>query len=189
MADKHLCVAIYENTDLAEEAFTRLKSEGSTMDLLSFVGRDEWKCMLASRNAGDRFVYRGARGPFWARLWSGLNGWGVFWIFENGPMLVAGPLVRTIVANQEEGDGVQPATLFESAFAGIGIPCESLVEYERALMHDQVLIFVQGTLNEIYLAQDILNKTKPINHTIHHNGSMTMKSSCQNGIKESQSEI
>ena len=169
MADKHLCVAIYETHDQADEAFSRLQTEGSGMDLLSFVGRDYWKDMVGSRNAGERFMYRGNLGHFWERLWSILRGWGVFWFFENGPVLVAGPLVRTIVATQEEGNGNHHTSGFEAALSGIGIPQESLVQYEKALMNNQILVFIQGTLNEINHAQDILNETRAINHTIHHN--------------------
>lgn len=168
MADKHLCVAIYITRDQADEAFARLRVEGSDMTLLSFMGRDTWKDMMGSRNAGEYFLYRGNQGPFWERLWSSLRGWGVFWFFEDGPALVAGPLVRTIIATQEESHGNGHHSGFEAALSGIGIPKESLVEYEKALMNDQILVFVQGTLDEINHAQAILNETKAINHTIHH---------------------
>jgi hypothetical protein len=169
MADKHLCVAIYITHDQADEAFSRLQAEGADLDLLSFVGRDYWKDMVGSRNAGERFLYRGNLGPFWERLWSILRSWGVFWFFEDGPVLVAGPLVRTIIATQEESSGDGHASGFEAALSGIGIPQESLVQYEKALMNNQILVFIQGTLHEIDHAQSILNETKAINHTIHHN--------------------
>ena len=169
MADKHLCVAIYMTQDQADEAFSRLRVEGSDMDLLSFVGRDTWKNMMGSRNAGERFLYRGNQGPFWERLWAELRGWGVFWLFEDGPLLVAGPLVRTMIATQEQTDGNHHASGFAAALAGIGIPPESLVQYEKALLSNQILVFVQGTLDEINHAQAILDETKAINHTIHHN--------------------
>lgn len=168
MANKHICAAIYATLDQADEAFSRLRVEGSDMSLLSFVGRDYWPEMLGSRNAGERFLYRGAQGPFWERLWSSLRGWGVFWFFVDGPVLVAGPLARTIIATQGEGDGDHLASRFEAGLAGIGIPKESLVQYEKALENNQVLVFVQGTLHEINQAQAILNETKAINHTIHH---------------------
>jgi len=168
MADKHLCVAIYMTPDQADEAFSRLKAEGFGMDLLSFVGRDYWKDMKGSRNAGERFLYRGNLGPFWERLWSHLRGWGVFWFFENGPVLVAGPLARTIIATQEEGNGDHHTSGFEAGLSGIGIPKDSLIEYEKALMNNQILVFVRGTLSEINHAEDVLNETRAINHTIHH---------------------
>jgi hypothetical protein len=169
MADQHLCVAIYATHDQADEAFSRLQAEGCDLDLLSFVGRDYWKDMVGSRNAGERFLYRGNLGPFWERLWSILRGWGVFWFFESGPVLVAGPLVRSIVATQEQGNGDHHTSGFETGLSGIGIPQDSLVEYEKALMKNQILVFIQGTLNEIKCVQNILNETKAINHTIHHN--------------------
>ena len=170
MADTHMCVAIYMTHDQADEAFSRLQAERTDMGLISFVGRDYWKDMIGSRNTGNRFLFRGSRGPFWERLWSILRGWGVFWFFENGPVLVAGPLVRSIVATQEAGNGDQPAiSTFEAGLSGIGIPKESIVEYEKALMQDDVLVFIQGTLNELNHTQSILNQTKVINHTIHHN--------------------
>lgn len=169
MADKHICVAIYATHDQADEAFSRLQAEGSDMSVLSFVGRDYWKNMVGSRNAGERFVYRGILGAFWERMWSVLRGWGVFWFFENGPVLVAGPLVRTIIATQEEGNGNGHAHSFNEGLSGIGIPEESLTEYEKALMNNQILVFIQGTLAEIRHAQDILEETRAINHTVHHN--------------------
>jgi hypothetical protein len=170
MADKHICVAIYANHNQADEAFSRLQTEGTDMDLLSFVGRDYWKDMVGSRNSGEHFTYQGCLAPFWQRLWSTLRGWGVFWLFENGPVLVAGPLVRTIVATQEEGNGNGSghANAFEAGLSGIGIPKESLFEYEKALLSNQILVFIQGTLHEINRVQGILNETKAINHTIHH---------------------
>lgn len=169
MADKHTCISIYKTYDQADEAFSRLQAERFDMDLLSFMGRDYWKSMVGSRNAGGRFLYRGNFGPFWERLWSILHGWGVFWFFEDGPVLVAGPLVRTIIATQEESNGDGHASGFEASLSGVGIPQESLVQYEKVLVHDQILVFTQGTLNEISHAQDILEETKAINHTIHHN--------------------
>src|SRR5688572_7622151 len=149
MADKHICVAIYKTSNQADEAFARLRVESFSMNLLSFMGRDYWKNMLGSRNAGERFIYRGSQGPFWKRLWSLLPGWGVFWFFEDGPVLVAGPLVRSILATQEQSPTESQATGFQAGLSGIGIPEESLIEYEQALMSDKILVFVQGTLDEI----------------------------------------
>ena len=39
-------------------------------------------------------------------------------------------------------------------------------------MNNQILVFVQGTLDEINHAQGILNETKAIDHTIHHNSAV-----------------
>lgn len=168
MAEQHLCVAIYGSPDQADEAFARLRTEGSNMSKLSFVGRDYWSAMIGSRHAGERFLYLGVLGPFWQRLWAGMGRWGVFWFFDDGPVLVAGSLVRSIIATQEEGRGDTTTSLFARGLAGTGIPPLDLAEYEQALIDNRILVFIQGTLAEIEVAQGILNQTKAINHTIHH---------------------
>jgi len=49
------------------------------------------------------------------------------------------------------------------------MPNDSLFKYEKTLMNNQMPVFTQGVLNEINPAQDSLNQTTAINHTIHHN--------------------
>jgi hypothetical protein len=180
MADKHICVAIYMTHDQADEAFSRLQAKDFNLELLSFVGRDSWEDMIGSRQSGRRFVHAGTHGPFWERLWSILPGWGVFWMLESGPVLVAGPLARTIMATQDDGDGHHDGdgyhdgdghhdgSRFVRALSRTHIPEDSTVAYEKALMKDQILVFIEGTLDDINVVQGLLNETKAINHTVHH---------------------
>jgi len=172
MADKHICVAIYTTHAQADEAFSRLEVAGFGMHLLSFAGRDYWANMVGSHHAGDRFVYCGGSKPFWERLWANLNVWGVFCFFENGPLLVAGSLVRTIVRADGNGNGNKHGDPHLSGFvaglSGIGIQRDSLLVYEKALLNDQILLFVFGSIEEVDHAQRLLNETKAINHTLHH---------------------
>jgi hypothetical protein len=168
MAEEQLCVAIYKTHDQADEAFSRLKVRGFNTDLLSFVGRDSWADMVGSRHAGKHFIHKGSHGPFWQRLWSLLPGWGVFWFFESGPVLVAGPMARTIVAAQEEGNGASPSSRFVEGLSATGIPMDSVLKYEASLMNNQILVFIEGSLADIRVAQGILNETNAINHTVYH---------------------
>lgn len=168
MSNRQWCVAIYQTHDQADEAFSRLQVMGFGTNHLSFIARDYWKDMVGSRNSGKRFSYRGVHGPFWERLWSVLEGWGVFWFFEDGPVLVAGSLALTIVATQELGDKSINTGKFESGLSGIGIPPGSLIVYEKALRAGQILVFIEGVISEIYKAQEILNETRSMNHTIYH---------------------
>jgi hypothetical protein len=168
MADKNVCVAIYATPALADEAFSRLQSADFGNEHLSFVGRDYWTDMVGSRSTTERFRYRGARGAFWERLWTLLSGWGVFCLYENGPLLVAGPLVRTILAAQDAEGVDRPADGFESGLHGLGIPDESIAQYKKALTNNGVLLFVLGSAEEIDRAQHIVSETKATNHTLHH---------------------
>lgn len=168
MADKHICVAIYMSHDQADEAFSRLQAKGFNMELLSFVGRDSWEDMIGSRQSGRRFVHEGTHGPFWERLWSILPGWGVFWMFEDGPVLVAGPLARTMMATQDDEDGLPGESRFVHALSRTHIPDESTIAYEQSLMKNQILVFIEGMLDDINSVQRLLNETNAINHTVHH---------------------
>jgi hypothetical protein len=175
MSDKHLCVAIYLTHDQADEAFSRLQANDLNMDLLSFVGRDYWNGMLGSRNSGRRFSHKGIHGPFWERLWSILPGWGAFWIFEDGPMLVAGPLARAIIASQDDTDGDHRASRFVECLSPTGIPESNIRVYEEELKKGRILVFIAGTVEDIDKAQAILNQTSVVNHTVHHGADVRME--------------
>lgn len=168
MTSKHTCVAIYLKPALAEEALSRLQSAGFDASQLSFVGRDTWANAAGSYNTENGFMYCGTLGPFWRRLWSVLLGRGIFWSYANGPMLVAGPLVGMIASAQEDARCDTGVDGFASGLSGIGIPEESIAQYEEALQNDRILLFVLGTLDDVNRADFILNETEEINHTLHH---------------------
>lgn len=170
MTDKHICAAIYPTPEVAEKAFAKLQSANFGAEHLSFVGRDYWSDMVGSRSTTERFKHRGARGAYWENLWSLLSGWGVFCLYENGPLLVAGPLARTIQAAQDAEGIDRPADGFESGLHNIGVPEDSIARYEKALLSDRILLFVLGSLTEIECAQGIIAGTGALNHSLHHDG-------------------
>ena len=172
MAERHICFAIYTSHAQADEAFSRLEVEGFNMDLLSVVSRDYWIHMTGSFQSNGSFAHRGKAGAFWDRLWAKLPGWGVFYYFETGPMLVAGLLANTLTANLGQ-DGKRKSTGqdvddLQVGLLGIGIPADSVRQYHAALLSDQVLLFVFGAFPDVDHAQRLLNETKAINHTLHH---------------------
>jgi len=166
MSDKHLCVAIYLAHTQADEALSRLQFAGFGMNHLSIAGLDTWANAVGSYSTGNQSRYRGPLGLFWEKLWSLLRGRGVFCFDKNGPMLIAGPLVRVMVEAHDQ-DSVN-GNGFESGLSSLGIPGESVAQYAKALLKNQVLLFISGALQEVNRARDILNETKAINHTLHH---------------------
>ncbi len=166
MTYKHLCVAIYLAPTQADEALSRLQFAGFGTSHLSFAGHDTWANALGSYATGDQSRYCGPLGLFWEKLWSILLGRGVFCSNKEGPMLIAGPLVRTVVAAQDQGS--VNGNGFETGLSSLGIPGESIAQYKKALMNNHILLFVSGALEEVNRARDILNETKAINHTLHH---------------------
>ena len=95
-------------------------------------------------------------------MWAILPGRGAYWFFDDGPLLVAGVLVKAFATAPEEiGD-------LGSAIAVIGIPEQSAPAYADELTEGRFLLVAQGTLEAADHAQQLLSATEATNHTIHH---------------------
>jgi hypothetical protein len=166
MMNTHLCVAIYLTHTQADEALSRLQIAGFGMNHLSFAGRDTWSNAVGSYATGERSKYCGPQGDFWEKLWAILAGRGVFCSDQEGPTLIAGPLVQTILTALKQEFPIEYG--FKTGLSTLDIPDESVVEYDKALNNHQILLFLSGDLEEVNRARGVLYETKAINHTLHH---------------------
>ena len=80
-----------------------------------------------------------------------------------GPVLVAGPVVAWIVGALEGAAVVGGLSAIGAGLYGMGIPKDSVVQYELALKTDKFLLMVHGTASEVEKAKDIIEGTKPAN--------------------------
>jgi hypothetical protein len=163
MSGNNIVIAVYGTHTAAEQAVKELQGSGFDMKKLSIVGRNPHaeEHVVGFYNAGDRMKSWGKTGAFWGGLWGMLFGAAFFAIPGIGPVLVAGPLVAWIVGALEGavivgGMGAVGAGLFS-----IGVPKDSVLEYEVALKTDQFLLMVHGTGDEAARAREILKSTHP----------------------------
>jgi uncharacterized membrane protein len=170
-SDQNAVVAIYSTHTGAEEAVKQLQHAGVDMRTLSIVSKDVHpdEHVVGYYNNGDRMMYWGKAGAFWGGFWGLLFGAAMFAIPGIGPVLVAGPLVASIVAALEGavvfgGFGALGAGLY-----GIGIPKDSVLQYELALKTDHFLLTVHGTPEQVEKARDIIAGTLPVRVTVHSN--------------------
>jgi hypothetical protein len=84
-----------------------------------------------------------------------------------GPVLMAGPVVAWIVGALEGAVVVGGLSAVGAGLYGMGIPKDSVVEYEVALKTDKFLLMVHGSASEVEKARDILQSTRPISVTMH----------------------
>ena len=97
----------------------------------------------------------GKRGACWGGLWGLL--WSGFFIIPGlGPLLVFGPLVSWIIGALEGAVMVGGLSALGAALYSLGIPKDSIVEYETALKSDQFLVMAYGTGEEAAQAQRLL---------------------------------
>jgi uncharacterized membrane protein len=168
MSETNSVVAIYGTHAQAEEAVKELQKSGFDMKKLSIVGKDYHtdESVVGYYNTGDRMKYWGKQGAFWGGLWGMLFG-ALFIIPGLGPILVAGPLVAWIVGALEGAVVIGGLSALGAGLYSIGIPKDSVVQYEAALKADKFLLLAHGSVNEVARARDILQTTHPLEINTH----------------------
>ena len=169
MPEKNSVVAVFASHDQAEDAVRELQKDGFDMKKLSIVGKDYHtdEHVVGYYNTGDRMMYWGKLGAFWGGFWGLLFGSAFFWIPGIGPLVVAGPLVTWIVAALESAVMVGGLSALGAGLYSIGIPKNSIVQYETEVKSGKLLLVAHGTADEVKRARDLLNQTGAETTTVH----------------------
>lgn len=169
MSEENAVVAVYATHTGAEEAVKELQRAGIDMRILSIVGKDSHteEHAVGYYNTGDRMKYWGKLGAFWGGFWGLLFGSAFFAIPGIGPVLVAGPLAALIVGALEGAAVVGGVSAIGAGLYGMGIPRDSVVQYELAIKTDKFLVMAHGKPAEVETARGILESTRPVSVTMH----------------------
>jgi len=156
-------VAIYPSHVGAEDAIKELQQSGFDMKKLSIVGRDYHtdENVVGYYNTGDRMKVWGKTGAFWGGLWGLLFGSAFFWIPGLGPLFAAGPVVSWIIGALEVAVVAGGLSVIGAALVSLGIPKDSIVQYETAIKVGKYALIVHGTMDETTRAKEILSRTNP----------------------------
>jgi hypothetical protein len=161
MAKNNAVVGVYNTHTEAETAVKELQHSGFDMKKLSIVGKDYHteEHVIGYYNAGDRMKFWGKLGAFWGGFWSLLFGSALFLIPGIGPVVVFGPLVSWIVGALEGAVMVGGLSALGAGLYSIGIPKDSIMEYETAIKSDKFLVIAHGTAAEVATVRSILETT------------------------------
>jgi uncharacterized membrane protein len=156
-------VAIYHTHAEAESAIKALEQSGFDMTQLSIVGQGYHteENIIGYYNTGDRIKAWGSAGAFWGGIWGLLFGSAFFMIPGVGPLFVAGPLVSWIVGVLEGAIVLGAAGALGAGLMSIGIPKDSIIQYETALKAGKFLLIAHSTPEALEQARGILEKTAP----------------------------
>jgi uncharacterized membrane protein len=170
MDEKNAVVAIFNSHTEAEAAVKELQKSKFDMKQLSIVGKDYHteEHVVGYYNTGDRMRYWGKLGAFWGGLFGFLVGSAFFWIPGIGPIMVAGPLVSWIVGALEGATIYGGLSALGAGLYSIGIPKNSVLNYETALKSDKFLVIAHGTADDVQRAKSILEQTGPTTIAAHH---------------------
>ena len=162
MSTTNTAVAVFHSHEKAEEAVRELQKSGFDLKKLSIIGRDYHteEHAVGYYNTGNRMLSWGQNGAFWGGLWGILFGSAFFVLPGIGPVLIAGPLVGWIVAALEGAIVVGGIGVLGGALASIGIPENTVVQYEAELKIGKFLLIVHGTPEEVERAKHYFNLTK-----------------------------
>ena len=169
MAQNDAVIAVFADHVGAEAAVKRLAEGGFDMKKISVVGKgyhSEEK-VVGFYNAGERIRFWGKRGAFWGGLW-GLFFGGLFMTIPVvGHVIVLGYLAAIAISAIESAVLVGGLSALGAALYSIGIPKDSVVEYESAVKADGFLVMAHGTAQEMARAKAILHAAGPTRLDIH----------------------
>ena len=150
--------ALYDTHELAEQAVEDLQMSGYPLAQLSIVGQGVHteERVVGYYNLGDRMLNWGSTGAFWGSIWSLLFGSAFFLVPGVGPLLLAGPLVAALLLALEGAVAGGTISALAGALASIGIPENSVLEYETEIKAGKYLLIAHGTAAEVARAHEIL---------------------------------
>jgi hypothetical protein len=163
-------VAVFTDHPAAETAVKKLTDAGFAMKQLSVVGKgyhtDEK--IVGFYNTGDRIKFWGTRGAFWGGFW-GLFFGGLFMTIPLvGHVIVLGYLATVAVSAVENAVLVGGLSAIGAAIYSIGVPKDSVLQYETAIKADGFLVMAHGTPADVARAKSILGTTNPSSLEVHN---------------------
>jgi hypothetical protein len=164
-------VAVFTRHQDAEGAVRKLAGGGLDMTHFSIVGKgyhSEEK-VIGFYNIGDRIKFWGKNGAFWGGIWSLFFG-GIFLTIPMiGPVMVLGHLAAMVVAAIEGAVLVGGLSALGAALFSIGIPKDSVIQYEQAVKTDGYLVVAHGSADEMAKSKAILESSNPTRIDLHEN--------------------
>jgi hypothetical protein len=165
-------IAVFPTHVAAEKAVKLLTASGFEMKNLSVVGKgyhsDEK--VVGFYNMGDRIKFWGTRGAFWGGFW-GLFFGGIFMTIPFvGHVVVLGYLATVVVAGLENAVVVGGLSALGAALYGLGIPKDSVLQYETDLKADSFLVMARGPTAEVERAKSLLATSNPARLDVHGAG-------------------
>ena len=142
------------------------------MKHLSVVGKgyhSEEK-VVGFYNTGDRIKFRGSRGAFWGGFWGLFFGGLFLTIPVVGHVVVLGYLAPVLAAGLENAVLVGGLSALGAALYSLGIPKDSVLQYESDLKADGFIVMARGSGDEAERAKAVLAKSNPSRLDVHHTG-------------------
>ena len=162
-------IAVFADHPAAEKAIKQLSASGFDIKNLSVVGKgyhtDEK--VVGFYNTGDRIKFWGTRGAFWGAFWGLFLGGLFVAVPVVGQVVVLGYLASILIAAIENAVVVGGISALVAALYSIGVPKDSVIQYETLLKTDNFLVMAHGSAADITKAKTILGPLEPARIDVH----------------------
>jgi hypothetical protein len=169
MQKSETIVAVFAEHQAAESAVKTLAASGFDITDLSLVGKgyhsDEK--VIGFYNIGDRVKFWGSRGAFWGGFWGLFFGGLFITIPLVGHVAVLGYLAAVVISAVENAVLVGGLSAIGAALYSIGIPKDSILQYEADVKADSFLVMARGAREDIARAKEILRSIDPSRLDVH----------------------
>jgi hypothetical protein len=162
-------IAVFPDHTAAEAAVKKLATASFDMKKLSVVGRGyhtEEK-VVGFYNIGDRVTFWGMRGAFWGGLWGLFLGGLFVTVPAVGPVIFLGYIAATAISAIEGAVVVGGLSALGVALFSVGVPKDSVIQYEADLKADDFLVMAHGTTEEMVRAKAVLGAGSPSRVELH----------------------
>ncbi len=158
MSEKKPVVAVHESRAAAEQAVQELHRSGFDLKKLSIVGRDHHtrEYFFGYFRIGDRVRYWGKAGA----ICGGLSGSAYFWMPEIGTLVVAGPMVASIVAALDKAGVAGGLSALGDGLFSIGFTKDSIRKYESAVQAGRFLLITHAAAEDVSAAKKFFDQTQ-----------------------------
>ncbi len=169
MSTHDTVIAVFPDHQSAEAAVRKLTAGGLAMKSLSIVGKGYHteEHVMGFYNTGDRVRFWGQRGAFWGGLWGLFFGGVVLTTPLVGPVVVLGYLTASLVSALEGAIVAGGLGALGAAIASIGVPKDSVIDYETAIAADGFLVMAHGEGDAVRHAHEILDGAGPTQLELH----------------------
>jgi hypothetical protein len=164
MAENNAVVRVYDPHAEAEATIKELHRSGFDMNKLSIVGKDYHieEHVIGYDNAGDRMKVWCQLGDFWGWV-IGLAVWiGLLSYPRHRPRHSFWPASQLDCQGTGRCRHGGELSALGAGLHSIGVPKNSIMEYETALKSDKFLLIAHGTAGEMANAKSILERTRAV---------------------------
>ena len=154
-------VAVYGSHTEAEAAIKALQRSGFDMKTVSVAACDYHtdEHAVGCYHTGHRMKYWGGTGALWGSIWGVLIGSAFFFVPGIGPLLVAGPLVCSILGALDGALLTGGKSVLGGGLYSLGVPENMVLQYEAEVKNGRCMLLVQGSIEQLTTAREIVAHT------------------------------